>query len=96
MPINRTILFIAIFQFSIKKPPVDAKEDFAVAHGVVGSDERVVVSCEEEHVAVLHIDIGLFDVDGERQVDEWIVSDQDVVLKVKRSQCGHIRVSVVF
>lgn len=58
---------LSTFHFPlIKESPVDAEEDFAVAHRVVGGNKGVVVSGQKEHVAVLHEQIGLFDVNSER------------------------------
>ena len=59
-------------------------------------DISVIIAGQEEHIAVLDEKIGLFDVDSERQIDERIISDQDIVLQIKRPQSGHIGVSVVF
>ena len=76
---------LSTFHFPlIKESPVDSEEDLAVAHWVMWRDEGVVVACEEEHVAILHEDVGLFDINCERQVDVRIVSNHDIVLKVKR------------
>lgn len=60
------------------------------------SDEGIAVACKEEHVAVLNKNVGLFDINSERQIDERIVSYQDIILQVKRPQGGHIGVSVIF
>lgn len=79
----------------IKQSPIDAKEDLAVAHRIMGCDERVVVAGEEEHVAVLHKNVGLFDINGKCQVDERIITNQDIILQVKGPQRGHIGVSII-
>ena len=47
-------------------------------------DKSVIVASQKEHVAVLNEEIGLFDVDSECQIDERIISDQDIVLQIKR------------
>jgi len=58
-------------------------------------NEGIVVSREKEHIAVLHVEVGLFHIDSKRQVDEREVSDQDVILQIKSPQRGHISVGVV-
>ena len=55
-----------------------------------------MVSCEEEHVAVLDVDVGLFDVDGEGEVDEGKVAYKYFVLQVEGSECRHIGICMVF
>ena len=49
----------------------------------MGRDERVVVAGEQEQVAVLHVDVGLFDIDGQGGVDEGEISDQYLILKIE-------------
>lgn len=79
----------------IEHSPVDAKEDLAVAHRVVGRDEGVVIAREQEHVAVLNKDVCLLDVDGQRGVDEGEIPDEDIVLKVERPQRWHISIRII-
>ena len=79
----------------VEQSPVDADEDTAVAHGVVGGDERIVVACEQEHIAVNHIDMRLFHFDGQCQIDEGEVADLHLVLQVERTGGGHIGIGVI-
>jgi len=80
----------------VEQPPVDADEDFATAHGVVGRDESIVVTCEQEHVAVRNEHIGFLYLEGYGKVDVGEVSDFYVVLEVKRACGRHESVGVEF
>ena len=80
----------------IEQSPVNANENAAVAHGVVGSDEGIVVACEQEHVAVSHIDMSLFHFDGQRQVDEREVANLHLVLQIEGACGWHVGIGVIF
>lgn len=59
-------------------------------------DKRVVISSEKEKVAVLQIDVGLFDVDGQGDVDEGVVAYEHVVLEIEGPERRHVGIGVVF
>ena len=54
-----------------------------------------MVACEQEHVAVSHVDMCFFHLDGQSQVDEGEVTDLHFVLEVERSSGGHIGIGVI-
>ena len=58
-------------------------------------DERIVVSGQKEHVAVLQINVRLFYIDGDGQVDERIVADFDIILEVEGPQGRHVGIGII-
>ena len=79
----------------VEQSPVDADEDAAVTHGVVGCDERVVVASEQEHVAVSEVNVCLFHFEGYGQVDVGEIAYLNLVLEVESAGGGHVGIGII-
>ena len=82
--------------YLFEQSPVDAEEKLATAHGIMGSDEALIIAGQEHHVAVRNKHIGFLHLEGDGEVDEGEIADFNLVLEEKAARGGQVGVGVVF
>ena len=80
----------------IEESPVDSDENLAVAHGIVRRNERIVVACKQEHIAVCEEDMGFLDFERNGKVNKGEIANGHLVLQVEGTGGRHVGIGVVF
>ena len=79
----------------VEQSPVDTDEDTAVAHGIMRCNERVVITSEQEHIAVGEVNVGLLHFEGYGHVDKGEIADLYLILEIESARGGHVGIGVV-
>ncbi len=82
--------------YLFEQPPIDAEENLATAHGIMGRDEAFIVAGQEHHVAVRHKHIGFLHLEGNGEIDEGVVANLNLVLEEEAARGGQVGIGVVF